>query len=404
MAACEKSLSQTFRKFFESKRSGGILLILGTVLALLLANSPVSASFLGIWQTYVAGLSIEHWVNDALMAAFFLLVGLELKHEMVNGELSNLKNAMLPLFAAFGGVAVPAAIHLALNTGTTTQPGIGIPMATDIVFALAALSLLGSKVPASLKVFLTALAVVDDLAAIVVIALFYTSQMSVTYLLCALATFAVLIALNRFFKVGALLPYLAGGLLMWFFMLQSGVHATLTGVLLAFAIPSSALQDDAHSPSHVLEHFLRKPVSLVILPIFALVNAGVIIGTGWADSLLTNNSLGVIAGLVIGKPLGITLMSFCAVALGLCRLPLDLSWRHVIGAGFLAGIGFTMSIFITNLAFTGAGDIINDSKMAILLASCLAGLVGVAWLTLFGHPTSMERNMDTMDLPIEDKS
>jgi len=296
MAVYQRPLSLTFKQFFESERSGSILLVICTLLALSLANSPFGASFLGFWQSYVAGLSIEHWVNDALMAVFFLLVGLELKREMISGELSDIQNALLLIFAAFGGVAVPAGIHFALNAGTSTQPGIGIPMATDIVFALAALSMLGKSVPASLKVFLATLAIVDDLAAIIVIAVLYTSQLSVLYLLGAVAVFSGLIALNKVMKVKALLPYLIGGAIMWFFMLQSGVHATLAGVLLAFAIPASSLQDDYHSPSQILEHELHKPVALFILPIFALANAGAMIGASWADSLTTNNSLGIIGG------------------------------------------------------------------------------------------------------------
>lgn len=402
MAAYEKPLSNTFKQFFQSERSGSVLLAIFAVLALTLANSPIGPSFLAMWQGYLGGLSLEHWVNDALMAIFFLLVGLELKREMVNGELSNIKSALLPIFAATGGVVFPAGIHFALNAGTATQAGIGIPMATDIVFALAALSVLGKRVPASLKVFLAALAVIDDLMAIVVIAIFYTSQLSVLYLVMALAMFLGLLAMNRALKIKKLLPYLVGGAIMWFFMLQSGVHATLAGVLLAFAIPASSLEDDAHSPSEILEHSLHKPVALFILPIFALANAGVVIGSGWAGSLLSANSMGVILGLVVGKPIGITLFSFAAVAIGLCRLPLDLGWHHVFGVGALAGIGFTMSIFITNLAFTGAADIVNDSKMAILVASCLSGLIGFAWLTLRGHPTNADKNPDTMDIQVDD--
>lgn len=397
MALYETPLSNTFKQFFQSERAGSILLASFTIFALGLANSPIGTDFVSFWQGYVGGLSVEHWVNDALMALFFLLVGLELKREMVNGELSNIKNALLPIFAAAGGVMVPAGIHFLLNAGTSTQAGIGIPMATDIVFALAALSLLGKAVPASLKVFLAALAVVDDLVAIVVIAVFYTSQMSLTYLGLALAVFAALMCMNRILKVAKLAPYLIGGALMWFFMLKSGVHATLAGVLLAFAIPASSLVDDAHSPSEILEHALHKPVTLGILPVFAFANAGVIIGAGWTDSLFSTNSLGVILGLVVGKPIGITLFTFAAVTLGLCRLPLDLGWRHVFGAGALAGIGFTMSIFITNLAFTGASDVINDSKMAILIASVLSGLIGFTWLKLRGHPTSVDTDPDTMD-------
>jgi NhaA family Na+:H+ antiporter len=308
------------------------------------------------------------------------LIGLELERELYVGELSNLKNALLPMFAAIGGIIVPAGIHFALNSGTPTQAGTGIPMATDIAFALGALSLLGSRVPSSLKVFLTATAVMDDLGAIIVIALFYSTQFSLTYLLGALAVFLVLVLFNRVLRIMALTPYLLGGGVMWFLMVKSGVHATIAGVLLAFAIPFSSRAEDAKSPSHRLEHLLHKPVAFAILPLFALANTGVVFDSQWQEKLVSANSLGIIGGLVIGKPLGITLLSFLAVSIGLCRLPAGMDWRHVMGVGLLGGIGFTMSIFITNLAFAGQLDIINASKMAILAASVSAGGCGLLWL------------------------
>ena len=397
MIRIERPLSLSFKEFFESSKAGGIVLILCTIVSLSIANSTLGPAWLGFWHQYIAGLSIEHWVNDALMAIFFLLIGLELKRELVNGELSDLKNAMLPMLAAAGGIAVPALIHFGLNGGTPTQAGVGIPMATDIAFALGVLALLGNRVPASLKIFLTALAVMDDLGAIVVIALFYTAELSFLYLAGALAVFAGLLALNRVLRVMALLPYLVGGALMWFLMLKSGVHATIAGVLLAFTIPYSSREDDAQSPSHRLEHVLHKPVTFLILPVFALANTGIIVGAGWETELLSSNSLGIIAGLVVGKPVGIFLFSSAAVALGLCRLPLDLAWRHILGAGLLGGIGFTMSIFITNLAFVGAGDTINASKMAILVASLVAGIAGFTWLKLLGGPLATDRDTDTLD-------
>ncbi|MCC2972109.1 Na+/H+ antiporter NhaA [Massilia sp. IC2-476] len=393
----ERRLSHTFKALFASSKAGGIVLIACTLVSLSIANSTLGPGYLGFWHQYVAGLSIEHWVNDALMAIFFLLIGLELERELYNGELSDLRNAMLPMLAAAGGIAVPALIHFAFNSGTPTQAGVGIPMATDIAFALGVLALLGSRVPASLKIFLTALAVMDDLGAIVVIALFYTSDLSFLYLLGALAVFAGLLAMNRLLRVMVLLPYLVGGALMWFLMLKSGVHATIAGVLLAFAIPYSREEDDAESPSHRLEHILHKPVTFLILPVFALANTGIVIGAGWAEELLSANSLGIILGLVAGKPVGIFLFSFAAVSLGLCRLPLDLAWRHILGAGLLGGIGFTMSIFITNLAFTGAPEAINASKMAILVASMVAGIAGFAWLKLLGAPLASDPDTDTMD-------
>jgi len=377
-----RALSHTFQRFFASRKAGGIVLIACTLLSLLLANSPFGDAYLGFWHSTVAGMSVEHWINDGLMAVFFLMVGLELERELYNGELSDFRNALLPIVAAVGGICVPALLHFALNAGTPTQGGMGIPMATDIAFALGVLALLGKGVPASLKIFLTALAVIDDLGAILVIALFYTSELHLAYLIGALAVFGALVCLNRFARVMALFPYLLGGALMWFLMLKSGIHATIAGVLLAFAIPFSARQDDEESPSHRLEHYLHAPTSFIILPLFALANTGIVIGAGWAMELASSNSLGIFGGLVLGKPLGIFLLSFAAVSLGVCKLPPDLSWHHVLGAGMLGGIGFTMSIFITNLAFPGQADAVTASKIAILLASLTAGVLGFLWLKI----------------------
>lgn len=383
MTALQTTLSSTFTRFFESEKSSGIVLIFCTILSLFIANSAFGPAYLDFWHITVAGLSLEHWANDALMAVFFLFVGLELERELYVGELSNFRKALLPIIAAAGGIVVPAGIHFALNAETPTQAGAGIPMATDIAFALGVLALLGSRVPASLKVFLTALAVMDDLGAIVVIAIFYTTQFSPGYLLAAFAVFGVLVVLNRL-RVMALLPYLLGGALMWFLMLKSGVHATIAGVLLAFAIPFTGWAEDEASPSHRLEHWLHKPVAFLILPIFALANTGIVIAAGWQQELLASNSLGIFGGLVIGKPLGIFLASFLAVAVGVCALPGDLKWRHIVGAGLLGGIGFTMSIFITNLAFAGSVEFVNASKMAILMASLVAGALGFLWLRFYG--------------------
>lgn len=383
-----KPISNTFNRFVESEKAGGILLIVCTIVSLLLANSPVAAPYLQFWHLPLAGLSVELWINDALMAIFFLLIGLELQREIQSGELSTIRSALLPMVAAVGGIAVPALIHFALNGGTPSQAGMGIPMATDIAFALAVLMLLGSAVPTSLKVFLTALAVMDDLGAIIVIAVFYTSALAPWYLLGALLVFAALFVMNRVLRVRALSPYLVGGAVMWFFMLKSGVHATIAGVLLAFAIPYSSKDEDEQSPAHRLEHFLHTPVAFIILPMFALANTGIVIGADWMQALMSHNSLGILAGLVLGKPLGITLACLLAVAVGLCALPSDLRWRHVIGAGLLGGIGFTMSIFITNLAFSTDPALINASKMAILLASLVAGVAGFIWLKLFGKPVA----------------
>jgi NhaA family Na+:H+ antiporter len=337
---------------------------------------------------YFGGLSLEHWINDALMAVFFLLIGLELERELYSGELSDFRQALLPIFAALGGVIVPALIHFSFNAGSPTQAGIGVPMATDIAFALGVLAILGKRIPAALKVFVVAYAVMDDLSAIIVIALFYTAKVSVLYLAGALAVWALLFSLNRFFRVMLLMPYILGGMLMWFFMLKSGVHATVAGVMLAFAIPYSQKADDAKSPSYKLEHILHRPVAFIILPIFALANTAVVLGSDWMQNLSSANSLGITAGLILGKPLGITLLAYIAVATGLSHLPTDLNWRQVFGAGILGGIGFTMSIFITNLAFLGDTELVSASKIAILFASLAAGSIGFLWLYFLGRTST----------------
>jgi NhaA family Na+:H+ antiporter len=397
MGVVQRKLTKTFRDFIRSEQSSGIVLIVCTIVSLLITNSLLGENYLGIWRAYVGGLSIEHWINDGLMAIFFLFIGLELERELYSGELSDFRNALLPMVAAAGGLTIPALIHFALNNGTPTQAGVGIPMATDIAFALGVLALLGNRVPASLKVFLTALAVMDDLGAIVVIAIFYTSQLYLIYLVAAVAVFGLLVILNRYLKIMSMVPYIVGGILMWYLMLKSGVHATIAGVLLAFAIPYSAKEDDEESPSHKLEHFLHKPVAFVILPIFALANTGIVIGAGWLEGLTSANSSGIILGLVIGKPIGIIVLSFIAVAIGVCKLPLDLNWKHVLGAGLLGGIGFTMSIFITNLALGGDAEAINASKLAILFASLTAGVAGFLWLRVFGGPLETDADIDSMD-------
>lgn len=377
------------------------MLIVATIVSLLITNSVLGAGYLNFWQTYVGGLSVEHWINDGLMAIFFVLIGLELERELYVGELSDFKNALLPIFAAVGGLGLPALIHFAFNAGMPTQAGIGIPMATDIAFALGVLALLGSRIPASLKIFLTALAVMDDLGAIIIIAIFYTAKLSVWYLVGSLAVFGGLIVLNRI-RVLSLVPYLLGGVLMWFLMLKSGVHATIAGVLLAFAIPFTSKEDDEKSPSYKLEHFLHKPVAFIILPIFALANTGIVIGADALQTLTNNNELGIVGGLLIGKVVGISLFTLLAVLLKVSSLPLDLSFRHIVGAGFLGGIGFTMSIFITNLAFAGNDKFITGSKMAILVASLCAGVIGFVWLTLFRQPTSADNDPYTMDFENSD--
>ena len=371
-------LTRLFNNFFESEKAGGLILVFVTVLSLGLANSPWQTEYIKFWHLNMNEHSIVHWINDGLMTIFFLLIGLELEREFYRGELSKIKNASLPIFGALGGMLVPAGIYLLFNFGTDTQAGAGIPMATDIAFAIGILSLLGNRVPASLKIFLTALAIMDDLGAIIIIAIFYTTSLAFTKLFIALGIFGFLLILNRL-KVHNLIPYLIGGVVMWYFMLHSGVHATITGVLLAFAIPFGS--GGKKSPSFILQHFLHKPVAFFILPLFAIANTCIAVSDNWQSGLGQTNSLGIIFGLVIGKPLGIWLFSFIGVGLGLCALPTNLNWKNIIGAGFLGGIGFTMSIFITLLAF-GNVDIVNNSKIAILIASLIAGTIGFLWLKL----------------------
>lgn len=377
-----QSLTKTFERFFHSEKAGGIVLIVCTSISLVVANSSAGPFYLNMWQIQIFGLTLEHWINDALMAVFFLFVGLELERELYNGELSSIRNAMLPIIAAVGGLLSPALIHLSLNAGTPTQVGIGIPMATDIAFAIGVLALLGNRVPASLKVFVVAFATMDDLGAIVIIAALYTTKLSVGYLAAAVIVWGLLFILNNLLRIMSLIPYLIGGAVLWFCMLKSGVHATLAGVLLAFAIPFSATADNEDSPSHLLENFLHKPVAFLILPAFALANTAIVINSDWMAHIASSNSIGIIAGLVLGKPIGLTLFCFAGVAMGICRIPTDLSWRYISGAGIIGGIGFTMSIFIANLAFSNNAEAINASKMAILCASISAGVGGYLWLRI----------------------
>ncbi|MEW6085361.1 MAG: Na+/H+ antiporter NhaA [Chloroflexota bacterium] len=382
-------LTKLFKEFFRSEQSSGVILILCTFLSIAIANSALGASYLDFWHRkvglevggFVLRQSVEHWINDGLMAVFFLLIGLEIERELYAGELSSLKNASLPMLAAVGGMAFPALFHYLFNRGTGFQNGIGIPMATDIAFALGVLALLGSRIPASLKIFLAALAIVDDLGAIAVIAVFYTDDLSVVYLALSLGVFAALVVLNRL-KVHNLWVYLIPGLFMWYFMLRSGVHATVAGVLLAFALPFG--DGGENSPSYKLQHVLHKPVAFFIVPLFALANTGIPLGEGWIQGLTSSNSLGIFAGLFLGKPVGILLMSLFAIRLGWSRLPAGTSWSHILGAGFLGGIGFTMSIFITLLAFNDP-EIIQASKTSVLITSLLSGLTGYVILSRRVH-------------------
>ncbi len=369
-------LTRLFLEFFNSEKTGGLILIFCTVASLILANSAFQVDYTGFWNTELGGHSVVHLINDGLMAIFFLLIGLELEREIYIGELSDLRSASLPIFGALGGMLLPAGLFLAFNYGASTQAGAGIPMATDIAFAIGVMSLLGNRVPSSLKVFLIALAVIDDLGAILVIAIFYTKTILLTNLLISLGIFGMLLILNRL-KFHNLILYIIGGVLMWYFMLHSGIHATISGVLLAFAIPFG--NGDEHSPSFILQHWLHKPVAFLILPLFALANTAILIQPDWYNNLASTTSLGIFAGLIIGKPLGIWICSILAVKSGISSLPEGLNWKHIFGAGILAGIGFTMSIFITLLAFEDIA-MINQAKIAVVLASLVAGIIGFLWL------------------------
>lgn len=373
-----KKISKTelFNEFFENEKASGLVLISCTLISLILANSIFSSQYLHTWHTTFAGNSLEYWINDGLMTIFFLLIGLELEREIYQGELSNIKDALLPIFAALGGMLIPAGLYLLLNYGTIAHSGAGIPMATDIAFALGVLSLLGSRVPLSLKIFLTALAVIDDLGAIFVIAIFYTKTIFWGNLLSAFGVLLFLFILNRM-KVRSLIPYLIGGVIMWWFMLHSGIHATITGVLLAFVIPFG--NGDKKSTSYRLQHFLHKPVGFFILPLFALANTAIVVSSNIGDTLAQHYSMGIALGLIVGKPLGIFLFSFLAVSAGVCKLPDDLNWKIMASVGFLGGIGFTMSIFVTLLAFDDQ-TVINNAKFVILISSLFAGTLGFLFL------------------------
>ncbi len=369
------TISKLYKDFFESEKSGGFTLIFCTILSLLLANF-VGENYISFWHIQLGQHSLEHWINDGLMTIFFLLIGLELEREIYHGELSTIKNAMLPFIAAIGGMVLPAGLFLYLNYGTATQSGFGIPMATDIAFAISVLSLLGNKVPTSLKIFLTALAVIDDLGAILIIAIFYTKSLIWTNLIISLSIFGLLLILNRL-KVRNVIPYLFGGIFMWYFMLNSGVHATITGVLLAFAIPFG--NGDEKSTSYILQHWLHKLVAFIILPLFALANTAIIIKSGWQNALTETYTLGIALGLILGKPIGIFLFSYIGSKLKFCQLPEDMNWKSLFGVGCLGGIGFTMSIFITLLAFSDV-EHIDNAKIMILISSLVAGIIGFLFL------------------------
>ena len=425
-------ISTPFEHFLHSQMTTGLILMLMTILALILANSPLSDVYTHFFHTEIdfnvghwqLSHSIHHWINDGLMAIFFFMIGLEIKREVLVGELSNIKVAILPILCAIGGMIIPALIYSYINSGSTGSDGWGIPMATDIAFAISALVLLGKRVSPALVTFLVALAIVDDLGAVLVIAIFYTEQIQFLPLLLAGASFIIMVLFNRF-GIHAILPYFIVGLFMWFFMLESGVHATIAGVIAAMAIPSrpkiapisftnktrnlldeydnypiatdhimhenqKALLltlkdniDSISSPSSRLEHDLHLPVSLLIIPLFALANAGISIDfSSIGKIVLEPVSLGIIFGLVLGKVIGIAGVAWLAIKSGIAKLPENSSMSQIFGVAFLGGIGFTMSIFVADLAFVGNQSLIFQAKIGILCASIFSGLFGYFWLRM----------------------
>jgi len=417
-----QKVSNTFTTFFESSISGGVILLLCTACAMVWANSPYAQSYGELWEYRVSigigqfGLSktLHHWINDGLMAVFFFMVGLEIKRELLVGELSSLKKAMLPIVAAIGGMIGPALIYTAFNAGTPAVSGWGIPMATDIAFALGVLALLGDRIPVILKVFLAALAIVDDMGAVLVIAIFYTSELALPALLLGGAIFILLLLANKM-NLRSPIVYFVLGVGLWFCFLKSGVHATVAGVLLATTIPVTtkinkrkflaeaksaineleddqstksenelihtvaALSEDAQSPLHRFEHALQPYVAFFIMPVFAVANAGVALQSGIISSMFSPVSLGIIAGLIIGKQTGIVLFTWLAVQAGIAALPDMMSWKMIYGVSWLCAIGFTMALFIAGLAFDDEAAL-NTAKIAILIASSIAGIVGLVLL------------------------
>ena len=368
-------ITKFFKEFFSNSQSSGILLVFCVLISLMIANSSASAGFQSFLDQAWGPYSVSVWINDGLMAVFFLLVGLEIKRELLDGELSNFKNASLPILAAIGGMLVPAVIFTLFNHGTEYSKGWAIPMATDIAFSLAIISMLGKSVPSAVKVFLAAFAIVDELGAIVVIAIFYTDEIHWNYLLYSGIIVAILAVLN-FLKVKKHIFYLIPGCVLWYFMHHSGIHATIAGVILAFCIPASKADNEEASPLEKLEHFLHIPVSYAIMPIFALANTNITFKEGMVDGLFSNFGYGIVFGLILGKLIGINLFSFIAIKLKISSLPDKSRWVHMIGAGLLAGIGFTMSIFIALLSYKDNQDLQDSAKFAILTASVLAGFLG----------------------------
>ncbi|CAM8672421.1 Na(+)/H(+) antiporter NhaA [Sphingobium sp. AntQ-1] len=382
MALSRAKPLSALRQFLEGQASAGLVLMGAAVIAMVVANSPAAADYEHVLHSMVGPLSFHHWVNDGLMAIFFLLVGLEIKREIMDGQLSSWPRRILPGIAAAGGMAVPALVYLAFNSGATAR-GWAIPAATDIAFALGVIALLGNRVPISLRVFLTALAIIDDLGAVVIIAFFYTAQISLFDLGAAAVITLLLFALNRS-GVRRLAPYLLIGAVLWIFVLRSGIHATLAGVILAFAIPLQGTPGkpdaDEHSPLHRLEHWLHLPVGFLIVPIFGLANAGVPILGLQPEAFTAPVTIGVGLGLLVGKVIGVFGTSMIAIRLGIADMPAHASRLQLAGTALLCGIGFTMSLFITLLAFSNDLLLQAEAKIGIVAGSLLAGLLGYALL------------------------
>ena len=383
-------ITKPFKYFFKLESSSGLLLLFAAIIALFISNGNYSNDYFQILQKYITigtekfglKLTVIHWINDVLMAVFFFVVSLEIKREFLQGELSNPKQAMLPIIGAFGGMLVPALFYIFINFGdSTTLRGWAIPSATDIAFSLGVLSLLGKRVPLSLKVFLTALAIIDDLGAIVIIAFFYSGNIEAKYLLLMLATIIILIALNKF-KIKHFLPYLIAGLFLWNFTHQSGVHATISGVLLALTIPHN-IKDQKKSLLLRLEHTLSPYVAFGIMPVFAFANAGVSLEGLTLSSLLTPVPLGIVSGLFFGKQIGVFIFSYFAVKLKFADKPNNSSWSAFYAVSILTGIGFTMSLFVGNLAFTNNLQYMDGVKIGVLAGSLLSTVFGYFLLLIF---------------------
>jgi len=378
-----KQLTTVFKWFFKLEAASGLILLISAVLALIISNSSYSSIYFEVLEKYLfiginsfgIKMSVIHWINDALMAAFFFFVTLEIKREFIQGELSNRKQALLPIIAATGGMLVPALIYVYINfQNSEALNGWAIPSATDIAFSLGVLSLLGSRVPLSLKVFLTALAIIDDLGAIVIIAFFYSGDLSINYLTLLLLTFIGLLILNKL-NIKKFLPYLVLGLILWFFTHESGIHATISGVLLATVIPHRKKEKD-FSLLIKIEHKISPYVAFGIMPLFALANAGVSLNGINLNSLLSPVPLGIVLGLFVGKQIGVFLFSFISIKLKIAQMPNNSNWVSLYGVGILTGIGFTMSLFIGNLAFADNTQYIDGVKIGVLAGSLLSTLVG----------------------------